>query len=83
MTELPAQSKTVRSVDATPVGADEILPEYDFSKGMRNKHTSQIRAAGESAYAPNSGRLRSRASRSARKTIRATGRERRGCLLEF
>ncbi|MDP9206463.1 MAG: hypothetical protein M3P12_13585 [Gemmatimonadota bacterium] len=32
----PAKSKAVREVDD-----DEILPEYDFSKGRRNKYASR------------------------------------------
>ena len=36
MKKAPSKSKTVREVDD-----DEILPEYDFSKGRRNKYASR------------------------------------------
>ena len=36
MKKAPAKSKAVREVDD-----DEILPEYDFSKGRRNKYASR------------------------------------------
>jgi hypothetical protein len=44
MKKLPTKSKTVSCVDAAPVGADEILPEYDFSRAARNKYASQYSA---------------------------------------
>ena len=44
MKKLPDKSRTVSRVVAAPVGADEILPEYDFSNGMRNKYASQYSA---------------------------------------
>ncbi|MDP9201538.1 MAG: hypothetical protein M3P26_06350 [Gemmatimonadota bacterium] len=36
MKKAPARAKAVREVDD-----DEILPEYDFSKGRRNKYASR------------------------------------------
>lgn len=36
MKKTPAKSKTVREVDH-----DEILPEYDFSNGRRNKYAAR------------------------------------------
>ena len=36
MKKAPGKAKRVREV-----GGDEILPEYDFSRGMRNKYAAQ------------------------------------------
>ena len=36
--------KTARRAGAASVDADEILPEYDFSKGTRNKYAAQYSA---------------------------------------
>ena len=41
---MPMKTSVTRGVGAKHAGADEILPEYDFSRAARNKYASQYAA---------------------------------------